>query len=76
MDLRCDHGILHGVIPEEGVVEFRCRSARCGHEPGVVVIHKFNTHTGELIQTNIYAEPKRKETTSASSRIRTALRSA
>lgn len=57
MELRCDHGILHGTIGEFGLIEFRCRSKRCGHEPGVIVIHKFNVLTGQMVQTSLFAEP-------------------
>jgi hypothetical protein len=61
MDLRCPSGILHGIIDvESDVIEFTCKSNRCGHAPGVVVLHTFNIHTGE-IETTRYAELVRKE---------------
>lgn len=58
-DLRCDNGILFGNIIEEGVVEVKCKSNRCGHRPGVVILHRFSTSTGELLNTLKYQEPKR-----------------
>ncbi len=77
MDLRCDNGILHGTIREDGHIEFRCRSKRCGHEPGVIVIHTFNAVTGKLLKTNVFAEPNtERRMQSGSSRIRPAVRSA
>lgn len=55
VELRCDKR-LHGVL-EEGVLEISCRSKFCGHRDGVVVIHKFDTVTGELIETKFYRDP-------------------
>lgn len=49
-ELRCDSKILHGVT--DGVhIEVVCRSNRCGKAPGVVVLHKFNVATGQLVST-------------------------
>ena len=56
MDLRCDNGILFGRL-SEGVLEVKCRSARCGHETGVVVLHQFDLETGELKGTKLYRDP-------------------
>lgn len=52
--MRCDHK-LHGIV-NNGVVEVKCGSALCGHRPGVVVIHKFDGITGELITTALYKD--------------------
>lgn len=49
MELRCPNGIKFGELSEE-FIEVKCRSRRCGSEPGVVVIHRF-THGGDLIKT-------------------------
>lgn len=59
MDLRCDSGILHGKL-EDVVVEFKCKSARCGHQPGTVVLHRFNVLTGELLATVKFTDPTRR----------------
>jgi len=50
VQLRCEH-IMHGILIDEGVVEFKCRSRRCGAENGVVVLHRFDLHTGSLVKT-------------------------
>ena len=56
VELRCDKR-LHGVLTDDGVLEVACRSALCGHEPGVVVIHRFDAATGELLGTKMYRDP-------------------
>lgn len=55
MELRCDNS-LHGTV-EDGVFTVKCRSRFCGSRAGVVVLHRFNVHTGELVQTLMFAEP-------------------
>lgn len=61
MDLRCDSRILHGILDDD-CIEVKCRSKRCGHETGVVVIHRFNVNTGELELTRRFREtPEHKE---------------
>lgn len=60
MELRCSskkHGELLQPSGDEGVVEFRCSSRWCGGGSGVIVLHRFSTHTGELTQTNKYKQP-------------------
>jgi hypothetical protein len=54
MELRCPNGIKFGEILG-GELEFKCRSARCGAEPGVLVLHRFSA-TGEFIGTKRYRE--------------------
>lgn len=56
MDLHCGH-IKFAELTEPGVIEVKCRSTRCGAEKGVVVIHKFDTMTGELLSTKKFREP-------------------
>lgn len=60
MDLRCGSNKLHAVIDDD-IVEVRCQSRWCGHKSGVVVIHRFNKNTGELVQTLRFSDPSRKE---------------
>lgn len=57
MELRCGSKILHG-ITEGDTIEVTCRSKWCGKAPGVVVLHTFNIHTGELVETRKFAEPR------------------
>lgn len=57
MELRCDHGILAGVIDlESHTIEVSCKSRWCGKRPGVTVIHRYNLDTGELISTRQFRE--------------------
>lgn len=55
MDLRCPNGIKFAQL-EPGVIEVKCRSDRCGAGPGVVVIHRFSTATGELVDTKRFRD--------------------
>lgn len=57
MDLRCEF-IKHGELVEPGIVEFKCRSNKCGHGPGIIVIHRFDTITGDLLETKKYRDPE------------------
>jgi hypothetical protein len=54
MELRCEHK-LHGIV-SDGLVEVKCKSALCGHKPGVVVIHRFDPFNGELVETKRYKD--------------------
>ena len=54
MELRCEHK-LHGVV-HDGLLEVKCKSALCGSQPGVVVIHKFDPITGALVDTKRYKD--------------------
>jgi hypothetical protein len=62
MDLRCPHK-LHGVVigDASGVVEIQCRSRWCGSQSGVVVLHRFDLSTGDLMETRQYRSASRKE---------------
>lgn len=57
MDLRCEF-IKHAELISPGVIEFKCRSKKCGHGPGIVVIHKFDTITGEMLSTKRFKDPE------------------
>jgi hypothetical protein len=57
MELRCG-AKLHAILFEE-YLEVKCNSRRCGHEPGVVVLHRFSRTTGELIETKRFRDPER-----------------
>jgi hypothetical protein len=57
MELRCSskkHGTCDG-----GFVEVKCNSRYCGATNGVVVLHKFDSFTGNLIETKRYKNPGR-----------------
>lgn len=58
VELRCDNGIKFGeLLPEDHSMEVKCRSARCGAERGVVVLHEFDVLNGNLISTRVFREP-------------------
>lgn len=57
MDLRCPSRIKFGEL-DDSKLEVVCRSDRCGKAPGVVVIHTFDTVTGELLGTERFKEPQ------------------
>lgn len=57
MDLRCGSGILHGVL-DDGVIEVKCKSQRCGHASGTVVLHQFDAGTGQLVRTLKFTDPQ------------------
>lgn len=54
-ELRCPNGIKFAELLD-GVIEVKCRSNRCGAESGVVVIHRFDSITGNLIDTKRFRE--------------------
>ena len=73
MELRCPSK-KHGEIVDS-LVETKCSSRFCGAAAGVVVIHRFDATTGELVDTRRFKDPTRKEKAYAS-RNGTAVRSA
>lgn len=59
-ELRCTskkHGELN---PDDGIIEVKCDSRFCKGSPDVVVIHQFDSKTGELVSTKRYREIRRK----------------
>lgn len=59
MEARCTNDILFfRLVEAEGqtLIEVKCRSLRCGAEPGVVVLHRF-TVNGEIHSTRRYKDP-------------------
>lgn len=59
MDLRCPNK-KHGEVTDSGNLEIKCSSRFCGAGRGVVVIHRFNVKTGELVETLRFKDPTRK----------------
>ena len=60
MELRCDTGkVLFGNVSEgaTGTIDVSCRGKWCGKAPGVVVVHRFDLATGEVIKTEKFSEP-------------------
>ena len=60
MELRCPNGIKFAEMVG-GLVEVKCRSARCGAGSGVVVLHRFHPVSGELVETKRFRDPMNKE---------------
>lgn len=54
-ELRCDSK-LHAILVRAGVVEVKCDSRFCGAERNVIVLHRFDAFTGELLSTKRYRE--------------------
>jgi hypothetical protein len=56
MEIRCPSRI-HGVL-NEGRMEVKCHSKRCGAGAGATVLHYFDPLTGELLETKRFADPQ------------------
>ena len=54
-DLRCESK-KHGVLLGDDVIEIKCDSRFCGARSGVVVLHRFDKVTGELLETLRYRD--------------------
>lgn len=74
-ELRCD-AKLHGIIIGDEVIEVQCRSRFCGYKPGIVVLHRFSTVDGELVETLRFKDSGRKVRESVSDNDPVAVRSA
>jgi hypothetical protein len=60
MNIRCRK--LHAIIIEPGVggvIEMKCNSRLCGAYPGRVVLHRWSTETGKLLDTQRFKNPER-----------------
>jgi hypothetical protein len=55
-DVRCENDILFGYLGD-GFLEVKCRSHRCGAGVGRVVIHRFHSITGVLLETRKFKDP-------------------
>lgn len=60
MDIRCSNK-LHARMVEDGsgVIEVACDSRWCGKKSGVVVLHRFDLTTGQLLETLKFRSPKK-----------------
>lgn len=57
MELRCERGLLQGIVLPDGRLEVKCRSRYCGSGRGVVVLHRFDLTTGQVVETKRYRDP-------------------
>lgn len=56
IELRCPSKMF-GILTDEGLLEVKCNSARCGHDSATVVLHYFDPATMLLKETKTYKEP-------------------
>lgn len=56
MDLRCESKKF-GELTEDGQLEVKCPSKFCGAAPGIVVLHRFDALTGELLGSKRFRDP-------------------
>lgn len=56
-ELRCP-STMHGKLSDD-LIEVKCRRRSCGSTAGVVVLHRFSVHTGELVSTRRFADPRK-----------------
>jgi hypothetical protein len=59
-DLRCDSKKF-GELLDENVIEIKCSSRFCGAKAGVIVLHRFDTKSGKMLETIRFREPDRGE---------------
>lgn len=57
MDLRCEYK-RHGIVIAPRMFEVKCDSRLCGARSGVVVLHRFDLETGDLIETIRFKQPR------------------
>ena len=60
-ELRCDskkHGVM--ITEGSGLLEIKCDSRFCGAKPGIVVLHRFDLATGDVVETQRYREIRSK----------------
>ncbi len=76
LEIRCD-GTMHARFDaEKQWLEVKCVRRRCGATAGVTVLHRFNIHTSELVETVRFASPKVREEAHGTDQCPTAVRSA
>jgi hypothetical protein len=44
-------------VLDGGIVEVKCRNGQCGARRGVVVLHRFDGRTGQLVETLRFRDP-------------------
>jgi hypothetical protein len=61
VEIRCRSRIL-GIIQNDGTMEIKCSSSKCGASRGVVVFHYVDLQTGRVVETKKYRDPQSKFT--------------
>lgn len=57
VELRCP-STMHGKLQDD-FIEVKCRRRSCGFKAGTVVLHRFDIHTGALVDTKRFADPRK-----------------
>ena len=75
IDLRCGT-TLHGRLTDERWLEVKCKRRACGYVKGTVILHTIDITTGEVIKTDVFADPstQKRRGQDASHHSRTAVR--
>lgn len=61
MDLRCQAKKWGEVWDASGLLDIKCNSRFCGAGKGIIVLHRFDLETGEMVSTQRFqAPPNRK----------------
>lgn len=56
VDLRCGT-TLHGRLTDNRWLEVKCKRRACGYAKGKVILHTIDITTGEVVKTDVFAEP-------------------
>lgn len=56
-EMRCETK-LHAILVD-GELEVKCSSKFCGAAAGIVILHRFDLNTGQLLRTLKYKTPER-----------------
>lgn len=76
LEIRCD-GTMHARYDSEKQwLEVKCVRRRCGAQPGVTVLHRFDIHTGRLVDTVKFASPRVRKESDGTDQHAAAVRSA
>lgn len=76
IELRC-HGTMHAKLDlSRGRLQVKCVRRTCGSKPGVVVLHTFDLHTGDMVGTTKFADPVPRKAKDGSQQPGPAVRSA
>lgn len=58
--LRCDH-TLFGLLTDNRWLEVKCKRRACGYVKGTVVLHTIDIHTGGVVKTKRFADPRKQK---------------
>lgn len=61
IDLRCEGDLYGRYDPETHSVEVRCKRRKHGAQPGIIILHTISLDTGQVVETQKYRDPSRKD---------------